>query len=462
MEKTEYVIIKKCLLSLSAGFLVFVMLMLPAAVLAGTGRTGISGNPLSDKITKLVSGNLIPGNLVSGNIVSGNLVSGNIVSGNIVSGNIVSGNIVSGNIVSGNIVSGNLVSGNLVSGNLVSGNTVSGNKGTDKKNSNGQLTDSQKKRIVDNKTAYLKTFPDASPSDIKVSSDAAGTLSLTFTTSADAQFYEVTYYKRGGSDKDALKARYIDTDYVDEGNTSPKKMEIELTGLSNSGYCIYITSGCYYVNDNDRIEERMCHNSSAVLHAAPVPTAPSKIRIRDCYSTSRGVYLSTDITGLNDNKDNVYTSEVEIVTLKGKTVAAFTGKAQSADITSRKLKKNSFFMLRARGVYTDEEGNAHLGAWSDYTVFGTDFTDVSCKKLKKGISVSFSKYKGAYRYVIFVSGAKDSGFKKCGKTSGTSFKIAGKYIKNLDGDCYVKVRALSKKTEAGKGKKDSKAVRVRI
>ena len=478
MERKNNSFVRRCLLSWSAGFLVFVMLViLPVAISAKTiyiKRAGVEikgstdGNIVKDGDVVYVSGN--PVGYISGDsVVTENTIRGKKIyvvygtwseTGNGKDVSITSGNIISGNIISGNIISGNIISGNTTSGNTTSGNTGSGDKKTEDQPS-GKLTESQKKRIIEKKTDYAKTFPDASPSDLCVSADSAGCLSFVFTTMTDAQFYDVTYYKRGGAESAAKTVRYIDNEYVDEGNTAAKKMKFKLSGLSNSGYCFYITAGCFYVNSSDEIEERMCHNSGAVLTAAPVPTAPSKVKMTSCYNTSDGVYLALKITGLNDNKDNVYTTESEILTLKKKNVVSFEGKSQSASVTSKKLKGNSFYFLRTRGVYIDASGKKFAGEWSEYTLFGTGFTGVSGKKTAKGIKIAYPKYKGADRYVIYISGNKDTGFKKCGKTTKRKFTIKNKELKGYTGEYYIKVCAVRKDADYGKSKVYSNVLRMR-
>jgi hypothetical protein len=211
-------------------------------------------------------------------------------------------------------------------------------------------------------------------------------------------------------------------DYYRSGSTSQKttetgKNKIKLTKLSaNREYNVYVTpyrksaSGFVAVDEN---------NYTSKFNIPVLPSKAKKASVTKFWSSLGKVNLKTTKLECADGYEYaLYTAYGK----KAKKIATVSSTSYaSADIRNAKLKTAAVFKVKVR-AYITIGGKKVYGAWSDWSYISPS-QEVTLQKSEESIHASWTKVKGADRYLVYISTDKDSGYKKCVVTSKTSCKI---------------------------------------
>ncbi len=275
---------------------------------------------------------------------------------------------------------------------------------------NQSSTSDQDARLYGTASAAFEivTAPSAKPSSITQTKAAKNGFTVQWSKVAGASGYYVDYYCAGSTKK---------------LHKTVSKNTIKLTKLkSDSEYHVFVTpykksaSGFVAVNES---------NYTAKYN---IPVKPGKADkpVIEKYWTSLGKVIAgtSQITCADGYQYQVYTAYKDKNT---KIKTASTTSYSSVAIQSEKLKNASIFKVRVR-AYITVAGEKVYGAWSDWTYMSAP-QKAALSKNADTIKASWSKVKGADRYVVYISKYKTYGYKKCAVTDKTTFQIK-KYGKN--------------------------------
>jgi hypothetical protein len=248
----------------------------------------------------------------------------------------------------------------------------------------------------------IVTAPNAKPKKI---TQTAATVTG-FTVSWDAvdgvSGYYVEYYCAGSTKKTTKQVT---------------KNQIKLTGLTkNSEYNIFVTpykksAGGFIAMDEE--------NYASVYNIPVQPSKAGKATVTKFWQSIGKVNLKTTKIACADGYQYVLYTAYSDTNQK---IATTSGAAySSADIKSTKLRKSAVFKVRVRAYITIGDKRVY-GEWSDWSYISAP-SEVTLSRNKAAIHASWSKVKGADRYLVYLSPEKDYGYKKCFVTTKTSCDI---------------------------------------
>lgn len=282
--------------------------------------------------------------------------------------------------------------------------------------------------------------------DLCVVSQTTDAIAISFNSVPEGQVYRINYWARGSAVKNTVYA--IDEQAAKEGKATTKKIYATIYNLANGEYTFQVETGNYSELGKARFATEMPlsgGNAYASLKAATAPDKPDKVKVNKLEMNADGDgYISLSFSGLNTNMDDIYKSQVYVYSYKGNKLLSFTGSATGASFTSPKIENNRFFTVKVRGVYKNEDGTSLYGAWSDEVLTGGAFTSPAYTSENGKISAKWGVYKGAEKYLVYISTKKNSGYKKAASTTekkAVISKFNGKKLK-AGSRYYVKVRAM--------------------
>ena len=213
-------------------------------------------------------------------------------------------------------------------------------------------------------------------------------------------------------------------------NVIMRAFSIELT--ANESFPVFIWIGQKEV-DSSVSESRLVLFSHAPKLGKVVP-----------YS-STGYYFKTSITNWEDKAEG---AEYQFCRKDGTVVD--DGECYRGDsIISSTLDKHQVYYVRARFYVYDDNYNKVFSAWGQqrYFISSPELDPERSKQTlrKNSVVIKWNKVVGAKKYEIYCSSRPNSGYKKVGTTTKTSFKVTklnGKKI-NLSDMKYFKVRAVT-------------------
>jgi hypothetical protein len=256
----------------------------------------------------------------------------------------------------------------------------------------------------------IVTAPNAKPNKI---TQTAATVTG-FTVSWDAvdgvSGYYVEYYCAGSTKKTTKQVT---------------KNQIKLTGLTkNSEYNIFVTPYKKSASGFIAMDEE---NYASVYNIPVQPSKAGKATVTKFWQSIGKVNLKTTKIACADGYQYVlYTAYSDT---DQKIATASSSAYSSADIKSTKLRKSAVFKVRVRAYITIEDKKVY-GEWSDWSYISAP-SEVTLSRNKAGIHASWSKVKGADRYLVYLSPEKDYGYKKCFVTTKTSCDISSYGKKSL-------------------------------
>ncbi len=285
----------------------------------------------------------------------------------------------------------------------------------------------------------IEEYPHNVVTELSVVSQTTDAIAIAFNSVPEGQIYRINYWATGSAVKKTVYA--VDGKAVSEGGSATKKMYATICNLSPGEYTLQVEAGNYSALGKARFATDSLltgGNAYASVKTATVPSQPDGVIINRLEMNADGDgYISVSISGLNSNMDNAYTSQVQVYSYKDNLLFTAAGSATGANKTTPKVENNRFYKVRARGVYTSDDGNRIYGVWSEYVYTGSGFTGLKYTAAKGKVTIKWPTYKGAARYLVYVSSKKNSGYKKKASVKGksTSLKLdSGKTY-------YIKVRA---------------------
>jgi hypothetical protein len=256
----------------------------------------------------------------------------------------------------------------------------------------------------------IVTAPGAKPKKITQTAATVTGFTVSWDAVDGASGYYVDYYCAGSKKKTTKQVT---------------KNQIKLTGLTqNSEYNVFVTpykksAGGFVAMDEE--------NYASVYNIPVQPSKAGKATVTKFWKSIGKVNLKTTKIACADGYQYVlYTAYSDT---DQKIATASSSAYSSADIKSTKLRKSAVFKVRVRAYITIEDKKVY-GEWSDWSYISAP-SEVTLSRNKAGIHASWSKVKGADRYLVYLSPEKDYGYKKCFVTTKTSCDISSYGKKSL-------------------------------
>ena len=251
------------------------------------------------------------------------------------------------------------------------------------------------------------TSPNSKPSYLKKTDSTTNSITLNWSKVPGANCYEVSYKKS-------------DAQY----GTQPKKKivtstKITLTKLSkNAEYDVYV-----YPARRVGSKGYMAVVSYDYVYMYNVGTTPTQVN---------GVSVTSYWSSFNEiavecnKKQSADGYQFELWTAyksKDTKVASVTRSYNYVNLRSAALEKKNFYKVRIRAYAETSNGKKKYGQWSSwkYVCQQPKMVNISCTS--KGIKYSWDTIQGAYKYDLYVSLKKDSGYKKAASVKKSNYTL---------------------------------------
>ncbi|MBD5134437.1 MAG: fibronectin type III domain-containing protein [Lachnospiraceae bacterium] len=250
------------------------------------------------------------------------------------------------------------------------------------------------------------TSPNSKPKNLKKTDSTTNSITLNWSKVPGANCYVVEYKKSSAS---------YDTKYSKKVVTSTK---VTLTKLSkNTDYRVYV-----YPARRAGSKGYVAAASSDYEYISGVGTTPTQVSgVQVPYYWDSIGEIKVECTP-KESADG-YQYEVWTAYKSKDTKVTSTTGGSYGYLKSTALKKKNFFKVRVRGYAENSNGSKKYGQWSSwkYVCQQPRMVNISC--ISKGIKYSWDKIQGAYKYDLYVSLKKDSGYKKAASVKKSNYTL---------------------------------------
>lgn len=224
-------------------------------------------------------------------------------------------------------------------------------------------------------------------------------------------------------------------------NITMRSFSIEL--LADDSFPVFVWIGQKYSDGSASSSSSSTSLENSIANSSQISQVPKISKVATFNSV--GYYFETTISNWKDGTDG---AEYQFCKKDGTVVD--DGECYRGDkITSAELAKRQVYYVRARFYVYDNDYNKIYSNWGQKKFFISSpelDSPASAKTLRKNSAViKWNKVAGAKKYEIYCSTKPNSGYKKIGTTTKTSFKVTklgGKKI-NFSNMKYFQIRAVA-------------------
>ncbi len=255
------------------------------------------------------------------------------------------------------------------------------------------------------------TSPNSKPSYLKKTDSTTNSITLNWSKVPGANCYVVEYRRSNASNGTKYSRKVV---------TSTK---VTLSKLSkDTKYNVYVYPARRTGSKGYVAESRSYSYYAYISSVGTTPTQVSGVQIPYYYNgyDSSGV-IRVECTP--KKSADGYQYEVWTAYKSKDTKVTSTTGGSYAYLKSTALKKKNFFKVRVRGYAENSNGSKKYGQWSSwkYVCQQPRMVNISCTS--KGIKYSWDKIQGAYKYDLYVSLKKDSGYKKAASVKKSNYTL---------------------------------------